>query len=204
MIDCSEKIYKLSNPNIRKYYLGDIDPQQFANIDRRELLRGNITPESSINIYHYMGGKHPQDVVWTSLIGVIAMHEKVFKLMENNDISGWKKYPVNVYDRYGKLYDDFAGISVTGKSGPLDWSGSQRVQVLTKSKGSSPLYDLIGATIEHEYWDGSDIFMPEGTTYLLATERLVEILKNINVRNIDYVRITEWRISEFTATFKNR
>ena len=62
--------------------------------------------------------------------------DRTVNLLEDNHITGWKTFPVEIYDKKGNLISGYQGFSVTGRGGSTK-DGKYKIS----------------------QWDGSDIFM---------------------------------------------
>jgi hypothetical protein len=88
----------------------------------------------------------------------IAMSEKLYRLLNKNDITGWKSYPIFIKNVTSKYY----GLQIVGKSGKL------------KEPKEQGFYK--GYRFETNTWDDSDFFSPDGTHLRFLSQRLRDLL----------------------------
>lgn len=55
-----------------------------------------------------------------------------------------------------------------------------------------------GVRFDPSTWDGSDLFMPEDSTWILVTEEVKRAFDRAKVRNVLFQRVTEFEIDEAT------
>ncbi len=98
---------------------------------------------------------------------------KFYDLLKSNSISGWQAFEVDIKS----IELVYHGFQVLGKSGKL---------IKPKEKGF-----YTGMKFDIDSWDGSDIFSPEGTTFTICTQKVVNIIKKNKLTNIDYESVDE-------------
>ena len=86
-------------------------------------------------ICHQDDGKKLRDIMAWSFHPYIISNRTV-KLLEENHVTGWKTYLVEIYDKKWNLISGYQGFSVTGRGGSTK-DGKYKIS----------------------QWDGSDIFM---------------------------------------------
>ena len=104
-----------------------------------------------------------------------VISEKFLKILIENDLSGWKTYPVEIKNIKIKFY----GFQIIGKSGPLKES---------EEKGFK-----IGYEFDKMTWDGSDFFCPKNTHLRFLSEKAqkilnIESLTNVEIENIRNIK----------------
>jgi len=163
------------------------DADRMKEGDIWRLIRGELRLARPI-VYRYHMGKVPQDLVATTFPARYLLSDRMVLALSNGNFSGWSTYPVRVIGKDGQEILGYHGFSITGKSGPPDWSRSQRVE--RQVRGGIWPY-LKGVYIDETTWDGSDIFIPEGTGYICIMEAVHEALKPLNLTNIEFQPISE-------------
>lgn len=128
------------------------------------------------------GKKRMRDILDTRYPPVYLISDRLKSLLEDNNVTGWKPYPITLFDKKGNEVPGYNGLSFTGRAG--------RERVLGESEYTQH-YD---PTCDPEYriifsdgsWDGSDIFMVEGTRAVIVTARVMELLKSNKVTACDF------------------
>lgn len=117
--------------------------------------------------------------------------EKVVKLLQNNNITGCKFYPITI-----KGHEDlkYYLLTITGKCGPLDDSKAKLIETLsspaTKIQNTiitipKQQFSVIkGKSVRLETWNGCDFFLVENTLESLVTERVKDLFKKHRINNV--------------------
>ena len=106
------------------------------------------------------------------------------RILREGKVSGWSRYPVEVFDQVGRLQSGYHGLAVTGAVCKADYG---RSSVVTKPpqtpRGRS--YDVYrGLYFEMDQWDGSDMFWVDGVRVVVRRVRgLFEMngIKNVRI-----------------------
>lgn len=137
-----------------------------------DVFPGKITYSEPINTSIKLG-----DYIYDILSfddGVnMVISEKLYQLLNDNNITGWQTYPVNIKD----VTETYYGFQITGRSGKL---------IEPKEPGFYKEVKFDIAT-----WDGSDFFSPERTHLRFMTPKLKKLLEDNNVTNIDIDNIKD-------------
>ena len=162
----------------------------YSNFDKYMLFRGEIY---SREIYHFKHniGKKLYDLANSGYAGLNLFSAKMIKILEDNNVTGWKTYPCILTNKKGDKIDDYYVFSVTGRCGPLDLSMSKKFLKQPYSPTGKPVDALKGLYFDINTWDKSDIFTPEGTMFSFVTRNLMEILVKEKVTNIKFEKITD-------------
>lgn len=94
---------------------------------------------------------------------------KVKNLLIENSFTGWKDYPILLYDNKGNQINGYHGFSTIGRGGTMEGSLGPEWKEISR-RGNRLKYDL-------SQWDGSDFFRVF-PGYLIATERVVSVLRS--------------------------
>ncbi len=147
-----------------------------------ELLLGKADIKAPLRIEWEEGRAKPDDVEWNSGLGLVVFSNRVKNLLEEHGITGWKAYPIDLYDKSGGLVEGYSGLGVTGRCGAGEPTKVVK-RLTTYPGGVFPKY--FGYYFDPETWDGSDIFIPDnGSTITMVTERVRNLLKKNKIRHI--------------------
>lgn len=102
--------------------------------------------------------------------------------MENN-LTGWKTFPVSVFDKKGQEITGYHGLSVTGRCGKIDDSKAEMLEKQFAPNAPFTTY-YKGLHIGLDKWDGQDFFLPEEYYGIIVTKRVVEVLKKNKINSI--------------------
>ena len=113
----------------------------------------------------------------------------VIGALRQGSFTGWTTYPVELYDKKGVRIPDYHGLAVTGRCGPIDRSRSRKVRRRPFVPGAVPPDFWVGLFFKDDRWDGADIFLSEGTGYIIVAERLKNALESLRIPNIKFERL---------------
>ena len=165
------------------------DLEAFAN--NCDLYRGRIVPAKPLAFEFFKGasGSTAHDFVSTSLTSLKLMSDHVVEVLR--PFSGWAAYSVEVYDKHGDMIPGYHGLAVTGRCGRVDDSRSQARICPPPVAQGQPRRRWFGVYFDPATWDGSDIFLPEGTSHTFVTEAVKEALEQAKITNVCFTRLTE-------------
>ncbi|MGO4912442.1 hypothetical protein [Leeuwenhoekiella sp. W20_SRS_FM14] len=90
-----------------------------------------------------------------------------------NKICGWKSYRVSIEG----VSEDYFGIQTIGRSGKL---------IRDYTKGF-----ITGYNLDYKTWDGSDIFSPEATHHKFISKKLLELINENKLTNVEMLNIND-------------
>ena len=129
-------------------------------------------------------GSRLRDVLDTGYPPAYLISDRFRDLLTENNVTGWKTYPIRLYDKKGNLINGYNGLSFIGRGGDFDalpeynykmrWGTDDYVQ----KKGIYNINNL----------DGSDIFKVRG--YILMTERVMKLIKKNKIDAVEFKKIS--------------
>ena len=138
----------------------------------------------------YIKNKKITDFLSTGYAGsVYAVSEKVVDVLSSNNITGWKTYPVEVYDRNENYIGGYYGFTITGRCLALKPS---LAEPYVKQYPGGPYNTYKGNPLNLDYWDGSDIFLLQGTRFQFVSKKVKNIIKINKLTNICFEDIAEF------------
>ena len=133
-------------------------------------------------VYRQCDGKRMRDLLDMRWVGsCFLISDRVKAILETNGFTGWKSYPIRLYDKKGNPISGYSGFTVTGRGGRVfyainkGWDYSVQLQ---------PCWNPA-------WWDGSDFFGFDNTLQIIVTERVRTVLKNNKVDAVDFKSLTE-------------
>ena len=185
-----QHLYLVHDPVSNRPLRGRFD----TDLDACAITSGEVVPTHPIPVRWAMGGAAPSDAIWTTSAHPIIVHSRVVDLLRENDLTGWRTYPVSVTDKKGKLHQAYSGLVITGRCGHVDLTRS--VVVLSEyPAGWFPHF--LGHYFEEDSWDGFDLFMEHPDTQghrnsrIYVTELVRQVFRRAKVRNVELERLTE-------------
>lgn len=179
-----DTLYVMDDPLTNAPFRGEMEVHRE---EARALLRGELTPKQPVIVRHTMGGT-PRDVIWTTYAGPMIVRNTVVELFRAHEFTGWKTFPVEVYDRKGQNLPGYVGLAVYGRCGPIDNAQSEVIPHKYRPSGSPVLRGLY---FDPSSWDGSDFFMTSTTTWVFVRDSVKVALERAKVTNIAYRKLTE-------------
>jgi len=123
------------------------------------------------------------DIVDTGHPGLSLISDRFRDLLLDNGFTGWKTYPIVMKAKNGEQVGGYHGLSIVGRCGPTDFSKSEIVQ-RQLVPGAIPAVFYKGLHIGLDAWDGTDMFIEEGTTMRIVTERVAKAIKRAKITNV--------------------
>lgn len=151
----------------------------------RDAVRGKTVP--LLEARQYMGGSQWKDFFGTGFAGTPIMSERVRGLLQEDGVTGWKPYPVRVFDMAGKEIPGYYGLGVTGRcGGRFGFDRRESALIYKASANGKPMPWFQSLHFAVSSWDGSDIFMDqEGSSWILVTDKVAKLFKRGKVSNCD-------------------
>jgi hypothetical protein len=154
--------------------------------DPYDVFTGRFVPPRPLR-FRRDEGKTAYDFVSTTLFSPRLISQRVVDALTARSVTGWRTFPVELEDGG----DGFHGLSVTGTSGPPVQEWSEEVTVPAPTPRGRPSQKLKGVLFDPDLWDGSDLFVPEGTAYVLGTAKVAAALQDIGATNVEVTPITD-------------
>lgn len=151
------------------------------------IVKGEFRPQNPIEYRYYMRSRC-KDLMATGIPGRYLLSNRVVEALHNGKFTGWTTYPVAITNKTGGPILGYHGFSITGRCGPRDASRSEKVR---KQYRGGVSWELKGLYFDEKSWDGSDIFMPQGTAYICMREAVHDAIAALKPENIKFRRLTE-------------
>ncbi len=119
--------------------------------------------------FYVFQGKKEFDILQFSHSSCFAISEKLKSILEDNQITGWSCFPINIKGIENK-YFAFQNLS---KAGPLT-----NLEALNNYETEFREFDI-------NTWNGSDIFHLKDTLLNVCTERVKSIFESSKITNIE-------------------
>ena len=144
--------------------------ESFVEYDQQKIMKAELTPQEPFEM-EISEGKRLYDIVGYQDTSNFAISKRLYDLLQDEKITGWKGYRVMVKERN----DSYYGFQVTGKCGKLN---------MPKEAGF-----YTGYKFDYNTWDKSDFFSPVETALLFCTERVQDLFKKHRITNAKLVDI---------------
>lgn len=130
-------------------------------------------------------GKKMRDILDTRYPPLYLISDRFKNVLEECGITGWKSYPIALFDKKGNPVNGYNGFSITGRAGKM-----QKYDQLPLECGYS--VDADGYYFDINTWDGSDLFNTEGSWHIIVNERFIKVLVDNKITACDYCRLTDY------------
>jgi len=180
--DC---LYCMKRAHDDKYFYADLGEKT----PHTELLRGEWVPESTLQAHWAMERPDPEDVAFGTSTAWFYLSPKVQKLFIAGEVTGWSTYPIALHNKAGKLCPGYAGLSITGRCGPIDQQGGK---VVPGQRQGKKFVLRAGLYFDEATWGGSDFFCPAGeNTYMFVTDRVKSVFEQHSIEGFEFPPLTE-------------
>lgn len=160
-----------------------------TNLYALYLANGLIKSHQPVNLA-YSSGRYPKDIMTADVV-MYVVSGKFIKVLKDNQFTGWSTFAVKPHDKRGEEIKGYKGLAVTGRCGKIDNSKSKWV----KRKaiiGDAMVRVRYGYYFDPKSWDGSDIFLAEGTGVVFVVKKVKEALENAKISNVEFIKNTEF------------
>ena len=113
----------------------------------------------------------------------------MIQVLEEHRFTGWATFPIRVEGLMAEDFEGFRGLAATGRSGGFDDGRSRRV--VRPGPGGRPAPHRLGLHPHAGSWDGSDFFIPAGTSALCVTQPVRDALLQRRTVGILMERLSE-------------
>jgi hypothetical protein len=79
-------------------------------------------------IFKQIGGKKLTDILDTGYAGLYLISDKLKTILHENNFTGWKIYPIKVFDKKKNEIEGYYGFSVVGVCGPHSYDNSKIIE----------------------------------------------------------------------------
>lgn len=152
------------------------------------LLRSEATRDEPILARWAMGASKPKDVIWTTLALPILISERLLGILRGGRFSGWDAVPVELRGKTGEILSRYYFMSVRGCCGSINYGESRRLERIYPG-GVFPVWR--GLYFDPVTWDGSDLFMADGSGFKFVVEAVKDALQEANVKNVLFEPLEE-------------
>src|ERR1700761_5243515 len=107
-----DHLYLLNDPLTSRFFRGKLDCES----DPFLLTRNEAELGTEYKITWAMGGHVPSQIIWTTSVFPLIVHESVIAILETNGFTGWTTYPTRVFSKIGEEKEGYRGLAIMGRS----------------------------------------------------------------------------------------
>ena len=169
-------------------------PDPAGAMDIWNIIHGEYDNIALPVVCNQVDGKKLIDILNTGCCSLYLISDRFKKILEANHLTGWKTFPIKLYDKKRNEIFGYQGFSITGRCGPIDLSKSEIIGKRMVPTG--PVFKVYkGCHIGLAQWDGTDFFIPEKTRAIIVTKRTADVLKKNKVTNMELENLADWEKS---------
>jgi len=182
-------------PSHEFYHLSNFWTDQLIVADSRDQLdipavfRGELIPDTPLNFNVQLGTRFA-DLLGTGYAGIYLVSERFAAALSQSQFTGWRILQAAILQPDNKLNSSYGLLSVLGRCGVIDANKSRVVSLPSKSPTGQSLFRF-GYHFDYASWDGTDIFLPQGTRLTFLTDRVRVALEQANLDNVVLTNINE-------------
>ncbi|MEM7110013.1 MAG: DUF1629 domain-containing protein [Bacteroidota bacterium] len=189
---------KLSSTTFQAHPIG-LKSKEGGIGDNEKLVLGEYYEINFPVTFKQEYGKKLQDVLDTGTAILFLISTKMKTILEENELSGWKTFPVRVQDKKGNEVDGYFGFSITGRCGSIDYDKSDVIKKSLVQGGPVSKY-YKGLYVGLDEWDRSDFSMPKGTFHPIVTKKAMQAMKKAKLTNIRFEKLSEIETMEIIVS----
>ena len=167
----------------------DIKISPADNVEPRVALCAYLTGDcgpTPLPLIH-QAGTIEKDFIQASLMSIKLVTNRFVIALRDGAITGWMTYPVSIQGV--RVKQEYSGLAITGRCGPI-----QRHNSIGSADSTGPYKFSIGLKWDPDTWDGSDLFVPTGTTFLVATARTIDVMRKRKIKGVMAKPVKDVRI----------
>lgn len=172
--------------------------------DAMNLLEGNYGKLNFPIVFKHVSGKKHCDLIGSGWGILYLISDRMKELLEKYNLTGWKCFPVEILDKKGeKIQEVYHGLSIVGRSGPIDYGKSFLIEKRTIPNGPLSKY-YKGLYFEMETWDGSDFFLVKNNWGTMVTKKAKDLLVEHKLTNLMFYNLAEMEVNTSTIIEKDK
>lgn len=124
--------------------------------------------------FHQLDGKIMRDYLDTRTGICYLISQRTKDILEREGFSGWKSYPIKLFDKKNHEIEGYHGFSIVGNGGQA-----------TKNENDRLTWSISN-------WDGSDFFRFDHYHHQIVTERVMRVFKHAKITAVQFTPLERW------------
>jgi hypothetical protein len=149
--------------NANRSFLADLEVD--ASVDLAAIHRSRAPAPPRMTARYIRGAKVPTRIVATSHDFPLLIHESVAEALVNARVGGWNVVPVDLLNARDEAVPGYHLLCIRGRCGALGAAEGRM-------------------TFEMASWDGSDLFVADGTTTTLVSPAAHRVFDHLRERHV--------------------
>lgn len=164
-------------------------PTNLKKDEEKKLIKGEFEDINLPVVFAYNHGKKIRDMLDTGHPLLYLISDRFKEILEENHLTGWKSYSVNLFDKEGNEINGYHGISITGRCGDIDYN---KCEIIEKKMSTGQVYKVYkGLYVGLNESDGTDFFLPGKSMKTIVTSRAAKLIKENKLTNVDLVNLAD-------------
>lgn len=160
-------------------------------IEHSKLIKGDYAGIDFPILFKQKYGNELNDMLDTGIAGLFLISDRMKTILEENNLTGWKTFPIKLYDKNGGEIIGYHGLSITGRCGSTSFEKSKIIEKQLVPTGPICKYYK---GIHIDKWDGSDFFSPDKKYRTFITKKAADILKKNKLTNVRLENLADHEI----------
>ena len=178
------KIYEMAEAFSRGSFRPDLPDYRAIGRDLlRSYHRGECIPLASLRLT-WAEGFRMTDYTGTTATLPVVVSDRFVDVLREVEATGWSTYPIELHDKDSDLIEGYCALAVKGRCGPL-LDQRSRIEMRVGPTGKSKAFK-VGLYFDSSTWDGNDVFLPEGTSFVFATEKVKSAVEEAGLTNVAF------------------
>lgn len=158
------------------------------------VFEGTFSGELPIRLL-WQQGRMRFDLIESNLLFPYLFSTHALDLFQEAGLKGFKRYPTSIDATKGDqgIIDKYEFMGLLGRAGPVLWRETEIVRAVIGDEIRYDVQDHFGLPFDVETWDGSDFFTTQGNAWLLASERVAQIVRDNKLTNIELLSLADFR-----------
>ena len=182
-----------TSSTFRASALNLVDDEEGIN-DQDRLIVGKYENITFPVVFKQFREKNLLNILGTGWPGLHLISDKMKTILEENKLTGWKTFPIKLYDKKENEILGYHGFSVTGHCGPID---DRKAEIVDRQMiPTGPVFKAYkGMHIGLDEWDGSDFFIPDGSLFFIITTKAANVLKKDKTLNTTLTNCADFEMA---------
>ena len=163
----------------------------YSAFSGRMLQMGDYTNIPFPLVFSQDTGSEYKDVLGIEWGNVFVVSDRFREVLEKNHFTGWKCYPVKIFNKEGEEVFGYQGFSITGRAGRIDWDKCEKLQKPSSFYPQEMRTFYKGMPLEVSEWDGSDFFLSKRYIENFVTKRVRDALVEAGVTSVRFDEVAE-------------
>lgn len=182
-------LFSLNDPLLRKPLVVETVQEWLTPKKAIKLFTGEWRPPEPVIMRAY-AGKEATDIIYSGMMPLLCISQRLFDLFRDNQFTGWDTFPVELHGHQDEPIPGYHGLVITSYVGPQDKSRGPLYNRPPYTDTGPPLVARMGFFFDENMWDGSDIFRAH-VAHIIVNKRVRNALKQAKITNVRFKPLLE-------------